>query len=314
MSSLSLMVRQIESLTPRIRKLLLISTDKSPLPAFTPGAHIEITIPGERVQRRAYSLVNNCAEGFYEIAVQLEEESTGGSRWIHSIFEGQLVKVEEPKNFFALNDDADHYTLIAGGIGITPILSMARDLETRKRPYTLHYSGRSSDSMAYLDQVAQLSSKKLWVTNGDPSKRFSADVELTNPTSGNHLYICGPNKMVNSILNSARKLGWQEDHLHYEVFTGTLEQADDRAFEVVLKESGVTINVDPSKTVLDAMIEAGLDPMFDCRRGDCGVCVAQILEGEADHRDICLSERERSSGSFCTCVSRATSGRLVLDI
>lgn len=314
MSSLSLMVRQIECLTPRIRKLLLVSPDHSPLPAFSPGAHIEITIAGDRIQHRAYSLVNSGGEDVYEIAVQLEDESTGGSRWLHSLTEGEHVQVKHPENLFSLDEHARHVTLIAGGIGITPILSMARHLDAQLKPYTLHYAGRSQEAMAYLPEVEQLTHKKLWITQGDRSKRFPASQALANPSAGHHLYICGPNKMVSSVLATARELGWPEDHLHYETFAGALEKTGDRAFEVFLSGTGIALTVAADKTVLDAMIEAGLDPLFDCRRGDCGVCVAQIQEGEADHRDICLSERERSAGSFCTCVSRATSNRLVLNI
>lgn len=314
MSSLSLMVRQIDSLTPRIRRLLLVSTDSRPLPTFTPGAHVELHVPGERIQRRAYSLVNEPGTDYYEIAVQLEENSSGGSRWVHSLSEGQVIQAESPSNQFPLSDSADHFVLIAGGIGITPMLGMARALKSSGKTFSLHYSGRTPESMAYLDEVKELEQSNLWITNGDSSKRFPARSVLADPKIAQHLYICGPNQMVNSVLQEARELGWKDDQLHYEVFTGALEQLGDKPFDVFLKESGLTLTVNPDQTVLDAMLEAGLDPMFDCRRGDCGVCVAQVLEGEADHRDICLSERERSLGSFCPCVSRATSERLVLDI
>jgi vanillate O-demethylase ferredoxin subunit len=116
------------------------------------------------------------------------------------------------------------------------------------------------------------------------------------------------------VLACAREQGWAEDHLHYELFSGALEMAGDKGFEVHLRESGVNLQVAAGQSVLDAMLQAGLDPMFDCRRGDCGVCVAQVIDGQPDHRDICLSERDRASGSFCTCVSRASSALLVLDL
>ncbi|MBA1245557.1 PDR/VanB family oxidoreductase [Pseudomonas japonica] len=314
MSSFSLKVEKIENLTQRIRRLVLISPDNASLPRFTPGAHLELHIPGERKQKRAYSIVNFSASDHYEIAVQLNDQSTGGSKWVHSLVEGQEVEVEIPKNHFPLVADAEHYLLIAGGIGITPILSMARALVESHRDFTLHYAGREASNMAYLTEVQCLDNSQCWISGGDVEKRFPAATVLANPIPNKHLYICGPTAMITSVIQIARDLGWPEEQLHYELFAGTLEEEGDQAFEVELRASGMTLAVNPGQNLLDVMIEAGLDPMFDCRRGDCGVCVTQIIDGEADHRDICLSDRERASGSFCTCVSRAKTAKLVLDL
>ncbi|MGE8152553.1 PDR/VanB family oxidoreductase [Pseudomonas vancouverensis] len=314
MSSLSLRVEHIELLTPRIRRLLLVSSDARPLPGFTAGAHLELHVPGSRVQRRAYSLVNLPDEYHYEIAVQLEETSTGGSRWVHALRVGDELQAEAPRNHFPLHEDTEHALLIAGGIGITPMLGMARSLQAAGKPFTLHYAGRDAAHMAYLPEARTCLDSHCWISGGDPQKRFPAATILKAPKPGLHLYICGPTAMLNSVLACARELGWAEDHLHYELFSGALEMAGDQGFEVHLRESGVTLQVAAGQSVLDAMLEAGLDPMFDCRRGDCGVCVTQVIDGQADHRDICLSERERASGSFCTCVSRARSALLVLDL
>ncbi|MGE7990841.1 PDR/VanB family oxidoreductase [Pseudomonas sp. NPDC089554] len=314
MPSLSLRVQQAEALTPRIRRLLLVGDPALPLPAFTAGAHLELHVPGERPQRRAYSLVNLPGTGHYEIAVQLEEAGTGGSRWVHSLRAGDTVIADVPKNHFPLCAEADHVLLIAGGIGITPMLGMARALQAEDKAFSLHYAGRDAAHMAYLEEARDYADAHCWISGGDPQRRFPASQVLASPRPGLHLYICGPAAMLSAVLACARELGWAEDHLHFELFNGALEEAGDQAFEVRLQSTGVSLQVAAGQTVLDAMLEAGLDPMFDCRRGDCGVCVAQVLEGAADHRDICLSERDRDAGSFCTCVSRASGPLLVLDL
>lgn len=314
MSSLSLRVQQVEHLTPRIRRLLLISGNATPLPTFTAGAHLELQVPGPRDQRRAYSLVNLPGADHYEIAVQLEDDGTGGSRWVHSLQVGDELLAQAPRNDFALCENPSHVLLIAGGIGITPMLGMARALQATDTPFTLHYAGRDAAHMAYLAQVREYPDSHCWISQGDPAKRFPAAHILATPKPGLHLYICGPAAMLNSVLSCARDLGWAADHLHYELFSGSLEVAGDQGFEVQLRASGMQLHVAAGQSVLDAMLLAGLDPLFDCRRGDCGVCVAQVIEGQADHRDICLSERDRASGSFCTCVSRAGSSLLVLDL
>lgn len=314
MPSLSLKVHQVEALTPRVRRLLLVDEHARPLPAFTAGAHLELHVPGERPQRRAYSLVNLPGSGHYEIAVQLEEAGTGGSSWVHSLEAGDSVMAEVPRNHFPLCDTAEHVLLIAGGIGITPMLGMARALQADGKPFTLHYAGRDAAHMAYLDEARQCADMHCWISDGDPERRFPASEVLATPRPGLHLYICGPAAMLNAVLACARQQGWAEDHLHFELFSGALEAAGDQPFEVRLQASELTLQVGAGQTVLDAMLAAGLDPMFDCRRGDCGVCVAQVLEGDADHRDICLSARDRADGSFCTCVSRASGPLLVLDL
>ncbi|QGZ29065.1 PDR/VanB family oxidoreductase [Stutzerimonas stutzeri] len=314
MSSLSLRVERIESLTPRIRRLLLASEGGQALPSFLPGAHIELHVPGERPMQRAYSLVNLPGENYYEIAVQLEQPSTGGSRWVHGLQEGQSLKVEAPKNHFPLSEMAKDALLIAGGIGITPILAMARALRQEGRGFALHYGGRDASGMAYLDEVRAMPEARCWISGEPASGRIPLSEVLAAPVAGRHLYVCGPKSLIADVLDTARDLGWAEDYLHSELFAGSLEVAGETAFDAELRGSGVTLHVPVGQSLLDVMVAAGLDPMFDCRRGDCGVCVTQVLEGDAEHRDICLSERDRASGSFCTCVSRARGGRLVLDL
>ncbi|VVN83352.1 PDR/VanB family oxidoreductase [Pseudomonas fluorescens] len=314
MPSLSLRIERIDPLTPHIRRLILVAEADQLLPGFTPGAHIEVQIPGSKPMWRAYSLVSLPDDQYYEIAVQLEDQSSGGSRWIHGVQAGQQLTVRAPKNHFPLVDEAGDYLLIAAGIGITPMLGMARSLAANQRHFSLHYAGRDAARMAYLEEVQALGTAQCWISGGDPARRLPLATLLDSHTAGRHLYVCGPKPLIASVLQTARDLGWDDSQLHSELFVGTLNTETEAGFEVELRTSGVTLQVPAGKSVLEAMIEADLDPMFDCRRGDCGVCVAQVLEGNAEHRDICLSERERAGGSFCTCVSRASSARLVLDL
>jgi ferredoxin-NADP reductase len=317
MSSLRMRVARIDTLTPAIRRLHLVASDSAALPAFGAGAHIGIHIPlGTRTQRRAYSLVNATGPaGHYEIAVLLEPAGTGGSRWMHEREVGDEFDVDPPRNDFPLAEGARRHVLIAGGIGITPILAMARTLSLAEQPFTLHYAARDTASMAYGEEVGALPAATCWFDGGDPSRGLPLAQAIGTPEAGTHLYMCGPAGLVTAALGIARGLGWPEDALHCELFSAaTPESPAETAFEVRLAASNRVLTIPGGTTVLDALIEAGLDPLYDCRRGDCGVCATQVLDGEPEHRDICLTAAERAQGAFCPCVSRAKSACLVLDL
>ena len=314
MNTMRMRVERIDALTPAIRRLTLVSADGSPLPVATPGAHIGIDVPIDaRTQRRAYSLVAS-TDNEYEIAVQLEPSSTGGSRWVHALEVGMELDVGTPLNAFELAPNAVHSVLIAGGIGITPILSMARALRASQASFALHYAARDAASMAYHDEVQTLAEATCWLDGGDPRNGLPLALAIGEPAPDRHLYVCGPAGLIDAALACARTLGWPEHQLHSERFLAqSAGDGADQAFEVELAASGRTLTVPADRTILEVMIEAGLDPMFDCKRGDCGVCATQVLDGDPEHRDICLSAADHDSGQFCPCVSRARSPRLVLD-
>lgn len=318
MSLLELQVEQVDALTPRIRRLILVTPDGSPLPDYTPGAHIELHVPassGNPLLHRAYSLVQPAEGGSrYEIAVQLEAQGSGGSRWVHGLAVGDRLTATAPRNHFPLVADAESHLLLAAGIGITPILCMARALQQVGAEFDLHYASRSTAEAAYCADVQALPGAQCWFDGGEPARGMPLAPTIGAPRRGRHLYVCGPKGFIAAVLDTARQLGWADAQLHCELFAGTLEVAGDRSFTVELASSGITLEVPAGKTVMDVMEAAGLDPMFDCRRGECGICTAKVLAGEADHRDICLSARERAEGGFCTCVSRARSERLVLEL
>jgi vanillate O-demethylase ferredoxin subunit len=318
MTSLELRVARIDQLTPRIRRLILATVDGLPVPHHDAGAHIELCVPASAdtpVLHRAYSLAAPADGGdCYEIAVQLEESGTGGSRWAHGLEVGAVVTASAPVNAFPLSDTASAHLLLAGGIGITPILCMARSLHRAGTPFELHYAARSSDTAAYCAEVEALPGSRCWFDGGDPLRGMPLPGVIGPPVEGRHLYVCGPKGFIGAVLDTARKQGWDEAALHCELFSGALDGKGDKPFTVALSRSGLSFEVAVGKTVMDVMEEAGLEPMFDCRRGECGICVTQVIEGEADHRDLCLSARERDAGGFCTCVSRARTEHLVLDL
>lgn len=316
MKTLRMRVERIDALTPTIRRLLLVAVDNARLPEFSAGAHIGLHVPIDgKTQRRAYSLVNAPDQtAHYEIAVQLEATGTGGSFWVHKLEVGAELDISPPKNDFALHPAAKSVLLIAGGIGITPILAMARALNADATPFELHYAAREAASMAYREEIVQLSSATCWIDGGDPRQGIPLIDTIGEPSAGRHLYVCGPRPLIEAVLLQAKNLGWPSDQVHSELFAAQRDGNDKYEFEVQLTVSHQTLRVPADKTILDVMIEAGLDPLYDCRRGDCGVCTAKVISGKPDHRDICLTEQDRADGSFCPCVSRAKSALLVLDL
>uniref|UniRef100_UPI003F497B3F flavin reductase family protein n=1 Tax=Cupriavidus yeoncheonensis TaxID=1462994 RepID=UPI003F497B3F len=191
---------------------------------------------------------------------------------------------------------------------------MALSLKNKGAEFDLHYVARDATQAAYAAEMQYLPNATCWFDDGDPARGIPLDVVIGKPIPGRHLHVCGPKGFIAAVLDTARKHGWDEMSLHCELFTGSLTAEGDRPFAVELSESGVVLEVSVGQSVMEAMEAAGLDPIFDCRRGDCGICVAKVLSGTADHRDVCLSTRERDAGSFCICVSRAKSERLVLDL
>jgi ferredoxin-NADP reductase len=314
---LELVVASVTPLTPAIKAFVLRSANGAPLPPFAPGAHLGVQVmqPNGRAGQRAYSLVkpHDGSQG-YEIAVLHEPQGAGGSAWMHGLAAGAVLAAHPPRNDFALHAGSAPPLLIAGGIGITPLLCMARSLAAESRPFDFYYATRSEDATAYLDEVRALGGTVVH-DGGDPARGLDLRTLLAAPAPGRHLHVCGPRGLVQAVVDTARTLGWPGDHVHFELFAGALEQAGDAAFEVRTLRSGKTLTVPPERSLLDVLIAAGLDPLYDCRQGDCGVCAVDVVEGVPDHRDHNLSAREKASGkTLCTCVSRAKTAHLVLDI
>ncbi|MDM9653251.1 PDR/VanB family oxidoreductase [Pseudomonas wenzhouensis] len=319
---LSLKVMSVEQATPRIRVYSMANADGGPLPAFTAGAHLEFKLPVRtgRIEKRSYSIASHPADrDRYLFGVLYEANSTGGSSYMHELVrEGTVLEAVGPTNNFPLAEEAvGEHVLIAGGIGITPLLSMARVLAAGYARYELHYCARTAEDMAFREEVAQVcgDAAHLYFDSGDASRGLNVHQLLQSFQPGRHVYVCGPRGLIEAVRRVCVDAGWPEDHVHYEFFGAEVDTSGGEAIEVVLAQSQVVLTIEPGQSILDAILDAGVDADFDCKRGECGVCVAKVVEGTPVHRDVYLSARERAAGDcMCTCVSWAESKKLVLDL
>lgn len=286
------------------------------LPTFQPGAHIDVHLPNGLI--RQYSITNGPGELMsYVIGVKQESASKGGSKvLVETVREGDLLTISEPRNNFPLRRDATRTVLIAGGIGITPLLSMARFLDKSSLNYELHYFIRDDQQVAFRDQLAALKGKVIYHTGVAVPDVAPTIAGLLGPHSmAQHVYVCGPGPMLETVRREAANLGWPDEAIHFEYFKNDKVIDDSSAFEIELARSAMTLHVPSGKTILEVMREAGLTVPSSCEQGACGTCLTTVMEGEVDHQDVYLNESEkRSNNCMMTCVSRAKSARLVLDI
>lgn len=318
---LMLKVARLWDAAEGIRAFEVVAASGGLLPPFEAGAHIDIEIPMTDGTRdlRSYSLAGDPAERErYLLGVLLDENSRGGSRHMHQrVMASSVLVASEPKNHFPLHPDAVRHVLIAGGIGVTPMLAMARHLARTDAPFEVHYAARTAQRMAFAAEMAQLCGKGLrtYFDGGDAARGIDIAALLSRPDPHTHVYVCGPRGLIDATRRLAATYGWPEDNLHSESFTAPLAPAGERPFVVRLARSGLSVEVSPNQSILDAVLEAGVDADFDCRRGECGACTVDVLSGEPDHQDFYLNARERSAGKkICICVSRAKSGELELDL
>ncbi len=324
--TLSVRVRAADAITPQIRRFRLAAADGGLLPAFDSGAHVQvsITVPaGAAAAWRSYSLIRldpaadpSAPVAEYMISVRLEDDGRGGSRFMHEqVNVGDVLTLRPPSNHFPLAAPPE-VILLAGGIGITPILSMATALVAQRRPFALHYSGRSLSQLAFVDELRALVGARLHLhADDDPATRLSIDTLLNAASPVQPIYVCGPAGLIDATLRVAQALGWAAGDVHFERFAEAPPLAGDQAFEVALKSSGRVIQVAADQSVLDALAAAGVDVMHDCRSGYCGLCSTGVCSGEIEHRDTYLSDVDKAGGRLMqVCVSRAKSGRLVLDL
>lgn len=323
METIALVVTSVRSLNPWVRELVLRAADGATLPGFTAGAHIRVQVQAAGASDwRDYSLIDakdgeSTAPTSYRIAVRREDAGRGGSRYMHEqLKEGDVVQVQTPKNDFPLHDHAGAAVLLAGGIGVTPLVSMAARLRAQGRPLRMHCAVRDTDWLAYQDELSALLGNDLQV-HSDQQAGGPLDVAaiLGRCAADEQVYVCGPKPMLDAVLARADQLGWPPERVHFELFAPPVVEAGDHAFELELAQSGLRLQVPANRSILDVLIDAGCDPMFDCKRGECGVCAVSVIEGEIDHRDYVLTAGERDAGNVMqVCVSRAKGRRLVLDL
>ncbi len=297
----------------------LQAADGAALVPFEPGAHIDVHLPGDLT--RQYSLCNDAAEtDRYRLGVSLSATSRGGSSYLHtSLREGDSLTISEPRTLFALSREAASHRFIAGGIGITPILSMIRWCIRHSVPWHLHYCVRSRMCAAYLDELRTVGGK-VHVHANDESAGGTPDIQtlVGDVRAGEHVYCCGPGGLMDAVSHQGLQAGMPRENLHFERFTASPVQVagrNERAFTVVLARFGMRCLVEPNESILDCLERHGVCPPFSCREGLCRSCEVKVLSGEVEHRDYVLSEYEQTSGkSLMICVSRAKSDELVIDL
>ena len=316
MTALHVRVARLETQAEGVKAFGLESMTAGPLPAFAPGAHIEVRgriSTGEEAWR-AYSITSDPRETHaYEIGV-LRVGDGGISAWLHDrVQAGDVLTISPPRNDFPLADDAAEHVLLAGGIGLTPLLAMARWLKRRAARYRLVVSARTPGRLAFRDALSRLDAGTVRLHFTGTEGRLDLAAEIGAPGPGRHLYVCGPNTMVQDARRVARELGWLESAVHVELFNAAAV-AGDVEFEVQLSRSGMKFAVPPGRTILELMLEQGVFPSYDCRRGECGACLTRVLAGEPAHRDVYQTDAEKAANEFMTvCVSRAKTPSLVLD-
>lgn len=304
--------------TADICRLELVPLEGNVLPAFTAGAHIDVHVPGGPM--RQYSLCNDPRETHrYEIGVLRSPTSRGGSVALHAqVQEGDVLTISPPRNLFALRP-AGHTLLVGGGIGITPLLSMAEHLASAGAGFQLHYCATSRERMAFtltLEAPRFKDKVALHLDDGPLAQRLDVATALSPKHADARLYVCGPHAFMQWITVSAVELGWAQDRIHTEAFgPAPATPSQDSAFEVVLHQTGRIYNIAPGRSVASVLTEAGVDLMVSCEAGICGTCVTRVLEGTPEHRDSFLTEEEQAlNDRFTPCCSRARSARLVIDL
>jgi len=311
---LRLKVQSIVAETRVIRSLIL-SVENGAVPPWQAGAHIRVALPdgGDR----SYSLMalSDLPENTLALGVLREERSSGGSKFMHALKVGDFLSATMPINNFRLHDGASPALLFAGGIGVTPILSMASELQARGSPYGLHYAGREQGRLAFLPHLGAICAKRLSVHYDSDESRLDIAAALNDAPAEAHIYVCGPAGMIEAVKQASLVKGIPADRIHYELFKAELSSSPNKAFEVELKSTGQVVTVGADQSIIQALEAAGLEVLYDCQRGDCGICQCGVIEGVPDHRDVILSDDEKAANKVMQiCVSRAKSERLVLDL
>ncbi len=296
----------------------LMAPDGAPLPAFTAGSHIDLHLSGGLV--RSYSLAKAQDDsGRYVVAVNKDPASRGGSRYIHGkLRPGDLIEISAPRNNFVLCEDVRHVVLIAGGIGITPLWCMIQRLQALGRSWELFYGARSRAKCAYLRELQALER----ASPGRVHLHFDAEcggvpmdmrriVAALAPDA--HLYCCGPTPMLAAFEQATAAR--DPATVHVEYFAARNEAALDGGYTVVLARSGRSLDVAPGKTILDVLLENGIEVSYSCMQGVCGACETKVIEGEPDHRDSVLSAQEQATGeTMMICCSGSKRKRLLLEL
>ena len=316
-TTLNLLIQQIRLEGEGTTSFDLVFADERKLPPFAAGAHVNVQIPGGL--RRSYSLVNTPSDRTrYRIAVKREPDSLGGSAWLHEKARvGMALQVSLPLNDMTLVEEAPLSVFIAGGIGITPMLSMIERLVELGRPWQLHYSARTPRQMAFRQALKELEANGLGQVHlhftGDGEGRLDINQIAHNAPPDAHLYACGPASLIDGFITATQAR--HPKTAHYERFSAAQEAATTGGFELQLLRDGRTLQVPEGKSILDVLLDANVNVEYACTQGVCGTCRVGVKGGVPDHRDDCLSDEEKAANdTIITCCSGSRSATLVLDL
>ena len=315
---MDLIVDSISDRTDRIREFRLLSKTGTPLPPWTPGAHLDVDLGDAGT--RSYSLIDwsgtTDASESYVIAVQREDDGEGGSKAMHALEVGDALAATDPKNDFELVASEATIYLLAGGIGVTPLISMAASLSADRRAFQMHYACRSRSVAAYVAELEDAHGAAFMLHADDEAAVDLAALASDAAAASAHLYICGPKAMIDAARSAAETAGIPADHIHVELFsTPDAPASGDKPFEVEIHDTGQVFTIPPGQNIISVLNAAGIDLIYDCQRGDCGICQVDVIDGIPDHRDVVLTDAEKAKNDVMQiCVSRAKTPRLVLDI
>lgn len=320
---IKLRVKEIYDLTEGIKAFDLESANGQQLPKFMPGAHIDVVMGNGLV--RQYSLTNPNFKDHYTIGVNRDPMSRGGSAYMHEgLGVGDVIQCSEPRNNFPLNESAQQSVFIAGGIGITPIVSMIRRLVTLKRSWKLYFCTRTKARTPFIADIDELCSRSggrgqvEYIHDGENGgKPLDVAKVIAHAQSSTHFYCCGPAPLMRAFAESTQSV--DEEFLHTEFFSAPVTESaaeeDTQEFIVVLQKTGKRVTVPADKSILEALEAEGIVPFCSCREGICGTCKTSVLDGDPQHNDFVLTPNERKANkSMMLCVSRAYSKEIVLDM
>ena len=317
---LSLTIAGIRQLTPEVRAYELVSADGAALPQVQAGAHLDVPmrLSDGLGTTRSYSISSSpLRRDAYEIAVLRELKGGGGSMAVHQDFAlGTRLNCSLPRNEFCMAPGAHRSVLLAGGIGITPIKSMAHALAAQGAQFELHFACRSRSQAPFLGQLQEAFGAHMTVYATDLGQRLDVRILMDAlATSSDHLYVCGPAGLIAAVRSTAEEVGIANERIHFERFIVERHPTTDRAFVVHLKKSSKDVAVAPGQSILAAVEAQGIRVPSSCRIGTCGTCATRVLDGTPEHRDqVLTSEQREAQGLMCVCVSRAMGSELSLDL
>lgn len=314
MSLIEVVVADIVQETPTIKTLHLRLPDGTPVGHYVPGAHIDVVGPTSIT--RQYSLCGRPdGENAFMLAVKREEGGRGGSQALHDLQVGDRLKISKPRNLITIAPDAEHHILVAGGIGITPMLSLARYMDVRDISFELHYFARTEEDAAFLPELTERIPDKLHAHLGINREEQWESLQglVDDVPDKTHLYTCGPAPFMDRVQEVAvSKI--PEDRIHYENFNPAEIDEDqvNTAFDVELEDE--TYRIPADRSIVEVLNEAGCDIDTSCEEGICGTCIMEVIEGAPEHRDNVLTKSEREAGeTMAVCVSRTRDAKLTLD-